>query len=300
MREHSDLSLRATCVAESRAAAAPDDAKPAPAQHNLAAALAEKRDDQVAETAPHNSRPAEDCFSCEVFPEEGDAFLLDLFEVAQSETGLEKFVVLLLKLGVDIVAGGPLSILLAIVEPLLDRLSTVFSGTRVFEFRMHHRLHPVGIRRTHRTVGANHWVDLGFRDESRLGNFGGIRFYELRRELLELADKGVLAGADQPVDNLGTNLRLFEDVGDDRDQLHEDGDKPSDFFPVQFRFHGTECLLIAMSQDMLRISIVILVSECWTLRHSIQRPMFQAVKCRGEMQVDIKDLTGILYHVNDI
>ncbi len=110
-------------MTESRAVAVPSVAKPEPAEDDLVAALAEIRDAEAIEAANtvlHDGGPAEDRLALQIFPEEGNAFLLDFFEIAQSEASLEKFAVVLLELGVDVAARGPLTVLLAVMKPPVD------------------------------------------------------------------------------------------------------------------------------------------------------------------------------------
>ena len=158
--DHSDR-IQRTCVAESRAIAAPAVAEPTPVENHLVTILVEIRYTEVAVAVPHNRSPSRDCFASKVFPEVGNASLLNFLKVTQSETGLQ--CIGLFQMGVDFVAFNPLSIHLAIMKLLLEFGTVVFGRTNSFWFRMHHFLHPIGIRRTNRAIHTDDGVNHDFR-----------------------------------------------------------------------------------------------------------------------------------------
>jgi len=87
-----------------------------------------------------------------VFPEKGDAFLLDFFEVAQSETPFEHVVAL--EVLVDDIASHSTH-LLVVVEPLVELAYIKLARTRVFHLGIEHAFHPARIGRTNGAVDGD-------------------------------------------------------------------------------------------------------------------------------------------------
>jgi hypothetical protein len=65
------------CEAESRVVTEEPIVKTVPTQNDLATTHVEIRDKKTAATVPHKRCPSKDCLAFEMFPEEGDAFLMD-------------------------------------------------------------------------------------------------------------------------------------------------------------------------------------------------------------------------------
>lgn len=159
-KAHSDLSPRATCEAESRTVVVPIVVNNVQKQDDPVATLPETRGVEVANAVPHDTRPTEDCFTLEVFPEKGNAFLLDFFEVAQSEASLD--FARGREILVDHVTLDPLSTLLVIVEPRIQCRNVVFRRSGIFQFWVHDRFRPLGIRGTDGAIDADDGAELDF------------------------------------------------------------------------------------------------------------------------------------------
>ena len=178
-----DLSLSATCMAESRVVVVPTIDETEPALDHLAAVLVEARDAEVATTAPHNSLPTEHRFTLEVLAEESDTFLPDFFEVASAEVVLEVtgFIRRAFQMSVDLVSFDPLPTLLAVMEPPLDVGDVVLERTASLQIGMKSFLHPVGIARLDCAVNPNDRIndDLGSRSGFDLDDKFGFATEEL-------------------------------------------------------------------------------------------------------------------------
>ncbi len=150
-----------TCEAQSGEAAAPVVAEPVPEHHHPAVTLAEKRDAEATAAALHDGFPEKYRFALEELPENGQAFLLDFLAIAQRQAALEHL--LFFQILVEPVAFHVTAILLTVVEPGVDGAEVIFDRAGGLQFRVHHRLHPVGIDGSDGTVDTDEGVKRCFR-----------------------------------------------------------------------------------------------------------------------------------------
>lgn len=150
-----------TCEAQSGVAVEPAIVEPAPVHHHLVVIPAEIRDAEVTVAALHDGFPEKDSFALEELPKNGQAFLLDFLAIAERQAALEHL--LFFQILVELVAFHGAAILLPVVEPGVDGAEVIFDRAGELQFRVHHRLHPVGIDRSDGTVDTDEGVKRCFR-----------------------------------------------------------------------------------------------------------------------------------------